>query len=95
MDGERDPRRSEGAGPLPVRLVIARHGKVVRRIDGSPFVWRFQADGRRVAYETGPLHFSMMCVLADIQSGKELERVDCYRPPEHMPRWVEELERQK
>lgn len=83
-------------GPLPVALVIARHGKVVRRIDGSPFVWawRFQPDGRRVAYETGPLHFSMTCELADIQTGKQLDSVDCYQPPEHMPKWAEELERQ-
>lgn len=84
-------------GPLPVALVIARHGKVVRRIDGSPFLWnwKFQPDGKRVAYETGPLHFSVTCVLADIRTGKELESVDCYQPPARMPPWAEELERQR
>ena len=84
-------------GPLPVVLVIARHGNVVRRIQGSGFVWnwRFEPDGRRVAYETGPLHFSMMCVLADIQTGKEVGSVDCYQPSEHMPDWAQELEQQR
>ena len=82
-------------GPLPIALVIAQRGKVLRRIDGSPFVWncKFQLDGKRVAYETGPLHFGMMCVLADIRTGKQLESLDCYQPPPHMPAWAEELER--
>ena len=84
-------------GPLPVTLVIARHGKVIRRIDGSPFLWQweFRPGGRQVAFETGPLHFGMTCVLADIKTGKELESVDCYQPPAHMPSWAEELERQR
>lgn len=83
-------------GPLPVRLVIARHGKLVRRIDGSPFLWQweFRPGGTQVAYEIGPLHFGMTCVLADIRTGKQLESVDCYQPPARMPKWAEELLRQ-
>jgi hypothetical protein len=83
-------------GPLPVGLVIARNGRVIRKIDGDPFVWkwRFQPDDRRVAYETGPLHSSMMCVLADIRTGKQLEAVDCFGElPADAPPWVKELER--
>jgi hypothetical protein len=85
-------------GPLPVALVIARHGKLVRRIDGSPFVWQwqFRPGGTEVAYETGPLHFSMMCVLADIRTRKELDSVDCFgQLPANAPAWVEELERNR
>lgn len=88
----------KGQGPLPVALVIARHGKVVRRIEGSSFVWQwqFRPGGTEVAYETGPLHFSLRCVLADIRTGKELDSVDCFGDlPANAPAWVVELERKR
>lgn len=79
----------------PFVLVIARNGREIRRFDGSAFVWKwmFAADGRQVAYESGPLHFSMTCVLADIETGRELETYDCYSElPNDAPEWVRALE---
>jgi len=51
-------------------LVLARNGHRLRRIEGEPIIWKwmFWADGRQVAYETGPLHFGMSCVLADVKT---------------------------
>lgn len=81
--------------PIPFALVIAREGHVVRRIPGDPFVWQwiFLPDGRLVAYEAGPLHFSMSCVLFDLARGREVARVDCYHDlPSDSPDWVKALE---
>ncbi len=57
----------------------------------------FQDDGKSVAFESGPLHFAMACVLIEIASGKELERVDCFRYPDKppaggWPQWLVKLE---
>lgn len=79
----------------PFTLVIARNGKVWRKIDGDAFVWRwiFWDDGRKVAYEAGPLHFGMSCNLYDLASGRILKSVDCWRGiPDHSPAWLEALE---
>lgn len=79
----------------PFVLVIARNGKEFRRFEGSAFVWKwmFVADGRQVAYESGPLHFGMSCILADIETGRELSTYDCYRElPPDAPDWVKALE---
>jgi len=79
----------------PMTLVIARHGRVIRRIAGEPFVWSwiFWADGKQLAIMAGPLHFSMNCVLEDLTSGKELASYDCYHEvPEPQPDWVKALE---
>lgn len=85
----------EGQGPLPVELILARHGHVIRRINDGPFIWRwiFLRDGKQVAYETGPLHFSLSCVLVDIASGKQLANYDCFHGlPNNAPRWLDLLE---
>jgi hypothetical protein len=83
----------------PFTLVIARNGKVVRKIQGSAaFVWRwiFWDDGRQVAYETGPLHFGMSCELYDLQTGKVLESVDCWQGiPDNSPAWLVALEKSR
>jgi hypothetical protein len=82
-------------GTYPFVLVIAHNRHEIRRFHGSSFVWKwaFVADGQQVAYESGPLHFSMTCVLADIASGRELERYDCYQDlPDNAPKWVRALE---
>ncbi|MGB6690875.1 MAG: hypothetical protein WBE76_23830 [Terracidiphilus sp.] len=76
-------------------LVLARSGHVVRRISGDPLVWNwmFRADGKQVAYESGPLHFGMSCILADIESGRQLATFDCYHKlPDNAPDWVVKLE---
>lgn len=82
-------------GNYPFTLVIARNGREIRRFDGSAFVWKwmFVADGKQVAYESGPLHFSMTCILADIQTGRELATYDCWQElPADAPEWVQALE---
>jgi hypothetical protein len=45
------PDDPPGGEKYPFTLVIARNGKVVRRIDGDPSVWNwfFWADGKQVA----------------------------------------------
>jgi hypothetical protein len=79
----------------PFTLILARNGQVIRRIDGDPFVWKwmFLEDGRRVAYESGPLHFSMTCILAEVNTGRKLAAYDCFRElPSKAPAWVKTLE---
>lgn len=85
----------ENQGPLPMSLVIARRGRVVRHITGRPFLWKwkFESNGELVAFESGPLHFGMVCVLVNIRTGKQVANYDCYRElPSDAPRWVQELE---
>lgn len=85
----------EGQGPLPVDLVLARNGRVIRRISDGPFIWKwiFLPSGRQVAYETGPLHFGLSCVLVDINSGKRVADYDCFHGiPDDAPRWLDLLE---
>ena len=90
----------ESQGPLPTSLVIARNGKVVRRLsmahDGGPFYWNFffLPGGRQVAFESGSLHFNLTCTLMDIETGKQLQSYDCFREslPGNAPEWVKRLE---
>ncbi|MFL6306999.1 MAG: hypothetical protein ACJ72H_25995, partial [Candidatus Sulfotelmatobacter sp.] len=61
----------------------------------SPFVWKwiFWARGRQIAYEAGPLHFGMLCILADIQTGRELASYDCFHGvPVDAPDWEKALD---
>jgi hypothetical protein len=79
----------------PDVLIIARHGRVVRKIPGEPFVWQwtFWAGGRQVAYETGPLHWSLTCNLMDIKTGRKLANLDCFHElPADAPAWEKTLE---
>ncbi len=87
----------EGHGDerFPMTLVIARNGHVLHRIDGEPFVWKwiFWANGRQVAYEAAPFHFSLDCVLADSKTGRRLASYDCFHGiPENAPDWLKALE---
>lgn len=80
----------------PEILVIARNGRTLREIKGHPFIWKwkFLNDGRQVAYETGPRHFALVCILLDLASGKQLATYDCYHMPlPNPPSWVNELEK--
>jgi len=65
----------ENGNEVSETLSIARHGKLIRKIHGDPFVWRwmFRNDGKSLAYESGPLHFSMICVQVDVATGKEID----------------------
>jgi hypothetical protein len=79
----------------PFELVIARRGKIIRRIEGGAFVWRwiFWDDGRKVAYEAGPLHFSLSCNLYDLAKGRDIASFDCYHGiPDNAAPWLEALE---
>jgi hypothetical protein len=85
----------QGEGRFAFALVLARNGVVIRRIEGSPIIWNwiFWSDGQQIAYETGPLHFSMMCVLIDTETGRRLSDYDCYTYPKTTPDWVNALEK--
>ena len=81
-----DPREQ-----LAGTLVIARNGHVLRKIRSEAILWDwiFWDDGRQVAYETGPHHFGMICVLRDVRTGRQIATFDCYHDlPEHVPNWV-------
>ena len=55
--------------------------------------WIFWDDGKRVAFEDGPPHFMMRCVLADVATGKKLKDVDCFGElAAEAPEWARELE---
>ncbi len=79
----------------PMTLVIAREGHIRRKIEGEPFLWRwiFWANGRQVAYEAAPFHFSLDCVLADTKTGRRLASYDCFHGvPDNAPGWLKTLE---
>ncbi|HUY94200.1 MAG TPA: hypothetical protein VMU71_02835 [Terracidiphilus sp.] len=79
----------------PFELVIARRGKIIHRIEGGAFVWRwiFWDDGRKVAYEAGPLHFGLACNLYDLAKGRDIASFDCFHGvPDNAPPWLEALE---
>lgn len=79
----------------PFTLVIARNGRVLRKIKGNPFVWNwgFWNDGRQIVYESGPLHFGLECNLYDLRSGRTLKTIDCFHGiPKNAPEWLVELE---
>jgi|GEM_PF-1309604 len=92
------PDSNYGNEPLPFTLVLARNGHKLHRIQGDPFVWKwmFWDSGHQVAYQTGPLHFSMTCVLIDVGSGRQVETVDCWQElPADAPDWAKALEKQR
>lgn len=79
----------------PTTLVIAQRGRVIRRIKGDPFVWkwRFWEDGKQVVYQTGSLHFNLSCIRVDLSSGRQLANDDCYRElTDAAPAWEKALQ---
>ena len=88
------PNSNYGDERFAFTLVLVRNRHRLRRIEGEPIIWKwmFWDDGRQVAYETGPLHFGMSCVLADVKTGRKLEILDCYHKlPANVPTWVTAL----
>ena len=84
------------ADHYPRVLIISQNGRLVRRIQAEHYIWNwiFWADGHQVAYEDGPPHFMMRCILADLKTGKTLEDVDCFRTvPDGSPAWLTTLEK--
>lgn len=95
------PDSSYGSECFSFTLVLARKGHVIRRRAADPIIWNwiFWDDGRQVAIEEGPLHFGMTCVLEDVETGRTVERFDCYHHPSkddspdfHIPDWVKALQ---
>lgn len=82
------------AGRLALGIEVRRKGRFVRRIYGNPVIWDWYfVDERRVAFESGPLHFGMECDLVDVDSGKLVAHYNCYHhPPKDPPQWVQTLE---
>ena len=67
-------------------------------ISGEPIIWTwiFWADGRQVAYETGPFHFGVTCFLVRLSDGRKLDSYDCCHDlPLAKPDWVKALEATK
>jgi hypothetical protein len=89
------PESNYGDERFAFTLVLARNGKILRHVEGSPIIWKwaFSSDGREVAYETGPFHFSMICYLIDTDSGRRLADYDCFTYPGSTPDWVIALEK--
>jgi len=82
---------------FPFTLVIARKSRVIRKIDGDPFIWQwiFWDDGLQVAYESGPLHFGLQCTLISVRTGRKLASYDCFHGiPDNAPGWLRTLETQ-
>lgn len=92
--GHSVPDSGYGDEQFAFTLVLARNGKVLRHIEGDPIIWKwiFWADGKQVAYQTGPFHFSETCVLTDVATGQTLATLDCYHQlPAKVPDWVTAL----
>lgn len=87
--------------PIPLALVIYAHGKLRKyRGSGLPvWQWRFEAQGKQVAFEQETVHGGMGVhyELHDVKTGRLLAKYD---PPFHSadsgdigtpPRWVAEM----
>lgn len=72
------------------RLVIARHGKVIRRVksDQSFWSWNFWNRGREVVVQEGPLHGQSSFRRIDLRSGKDLEEWNGDVDDPKVPAWV-------
>ena len=92
------PGSNYGDQRFAFTLVLARNGHLIHRVQGDPIVWNwmFWSDGRQVAYETGPFHFSMSCVLIDTKSGRRVDTIDCWQELHvDAPDWAKALEKQQ
>jgi hypothetical protein len=82
----------------PRTLVLSRDGRILHRFVGQHYVWKwiFWANGRQIAYEDGPPHFAMRCILADVATARELANVDCFGElSANAPRWLKMLQEAK
>lgn len=79
---------------IAIRVVIARRGRVIRRIDGGVGIWNwdFWKGGQQVAFEVGPVHGETSCALIDIKTGRTVDEWpgDCRFVSEmdNVPDWV-------
>ncbi|MDE3199691.1 MAG: hypothetical protein KGN79_02125 [Acidobacteriota bacterium] len=94
LNGSINDRAHDGE-VYPFTLVIARHGKIIHRIPGDAFIWKwvFWDGGKDLAYMSGPLHFSATCHLIRISDWHQIADYDCYHDtPSPQPDWVLALE---
>ena len=86
---------SDDPDRYPLVLEITKDGRTIQRIEGHPFIWKwmFWSDGRQVAYESGPRHFAMGCVLVDTETGRQIAAFDCEYVdlPKNAPEWLKAL----
>ena len=70
--------------------MIARHGKVVRKIQATQsfWSWNFWNGGREVVVQEGPPHGASWFMRMDVTSGKELETWDGDIEGGNAPDWV-------
>jgi hypothetical protein len=71
-------------------LVIAKHGKVVRKIQAAQsfWSWGFWNGGREVVVQEGPPHGATWFMRMDVKSGKKLETWDGDIEGGNAPAWV-------
>lgn len=84
--------------PVAGTLIVWRTGKIIRRFPTAQvfYSWTFHAQGKQVAYHTGPLHGERMahCELHDVASGRTLAVWDGdLRLRDNRPAWTEGLSR--
>ena len=88
---------------IALELVVYADG-ALRRFNGTSqpiYRWHFTADGKRVAFAQGPLHFSCSThyELRDVRSKRLIDSADIAEPcgqdlhpkPVAIPKWVTEL----
>lgn len=81
--------------PDAFTLVLYRNGRIFRLISGDPIIWdwKFERDGKIVAYSTGSRHGGANeCLLVDVDSGKVLEDWPTSSSSQ-APSWAEPLRR--
>jgi hypothetical protein len=80
----------------PRTLVLSQNGRILHRFVSQHYIWNwiYWANGRQVAYEDGPPHFSMQCILADVATGQVLASNNCFgKLPDDAPPWLQTLEK--
>jgi hypothetical protein len=89
-----NPDPDRGWQRIAGTLVIARHGKVVRRWDITTVRrWAFWNTGHEVVYEVGGLHGPADCIRMSVDTGKRIAAFsDCTFGQADAPDWVKALE---
>jgi hypothetical protein len=79
---------------IPGTLVIARHGKVIRRWDITTVRnWGFWNGGHEVVFEAGGMHGPADCYRRSVDTGKDIASFpNCTVDEVGAPDWVKSLE---
>jgi hypothetical protein len=78
----------------PLRLVIARRGKVIRRWDITTVLnWAFWNGGHEVIVEAGGMHGPADCIRKSVDTGKDLATfANCTEDAPGAPDWAKVVE---